>query len=148
MKLNLLRASCLSLVIICISAISSNAQSVLPAYKYKVTAYKKGNNAITSESNTAEVLPPLSLYIPNAFSPNGDGVNDNFGISGSAIGEFTFQIFSRWGEIIFETNDPVSRWDGTYKGDDVPIGAYVYKVMAKGIEGGVATKSGSVTLIR
>ena len=70
---------------------SVSAQNVLDNKVYRVTAYKNGNNGITSTSNYAEVIPPLSLFIPDAFTPNGDGINDSFGIKGEGIKNFRFQ---------------------------------------------------------
>jgi gliding motility-associated-like protein len=123
-------------------------QYVVDAYKYRVTAFKKGNNAVFSESNIAKVTPPFTLYIPNTFTPNGDGMNDTFGVSGGALKEFSIMIYNRWGEMIFESNNPKERWDGNFNGEESPIGAYVYKVLAKGTDGGFAQKSGSVSLVR
>lgn len=124
------------------------AQNVITTYKYRVTAYKKGNNQVFSMSNVAEVTPPLSMYIPNAFTPNGDGMNDTFGVSGAAMGDFSLKIYNRWGEKVFETSNPTVRWDGKVNEEDAPSGVYVYKVLAKGVEGGKMQKKGNVTLVR
>lgn len=124
------------------------AQNVITKYKYRVTAYKQGNNQIFSESNIAEVVPPLTMYIPNAFTPNGDGMNDTFGVAGAAMGDFSLKIYNRWGEKVFETTNPNVRWDGMVNKESAPSGVYVYKVLAKGLEGGKLQQKGNVTLVR
>lgn len=100
--------------------------------QYKVTAYQKGKNQIVSVSNEVEIIPPLVYYIPNAFTPNGDGLNDSFGLVGEGITEYTIQIFNRWGNLIFESKDPKNQWDGSYHNEKSEVGVYVYKISAKG----------------
>ena len=120
----------------------------LAKYKYRVTAYKKGNNQVFSESNIAEVTPPLTFYVPNAFTPNGDGMNDTFGVSGAAMGDFSLIIYDRWGEKVFESGNPNQRWNGKVSDVNAPTGVYVYKVNAKGLEGGRVQQKGNITLVR
>jgi gliding motility-associated-like protein len=67
-----------------------------------------------------------ALYLPNTFTPNHDGINDIFTGIGTDITYFNMQIFNRWGEMIFETSDMSSGWDGSYEGDIVPDGVYFY----------------------
>ncbi|MEY4594525.1 MAG: hypothetical protein RIQ47_935 [Bacteroidota bacterium] len=122
------------------------AQDVLDNKIYRVTAYKRGDNAVVSQSNHAEVVPPLRLYIPNAFTPNGDGMNDVFGVKGEGIQDFELLVYDRWGEVIFESTDPVKQWDGSYKGQPVQEGTYVYQVFTKDF--GRRSRTGSVTLVR
>ncbi len=143
-----LKPIALTVFIFVLAAGMSQAQSVIQSYKYRVTAVKKNDNAIKSESNIAEVIPPLSLYIPSAFTPNGDGMNDSFGVSGAAIDGFAFQVFNRWGELMFESKNPMLGWDGKFNELDAPQGVYVYKVLAKAPEGGHIQKNGNVTLVR
>lgn len=69
-----------------------------------------------------------SLYIPNTFTPNHDGLNDRFLAYGDGIITFDMKIFNRWGELIFETADPAWGWDGQYKGKLVENDVYVYVV--------------------
>lgn len=122
------------------------AQNVLDNKTYRVTAYKRGDNSVVSQSNHAEVIPPLRLYIPNAFTPNGDGMNDAFGVKGEGIQDFQLLVYDRWGEVIFESTDPVKQWDGSYKGQPVQEGTYVYQVFTKDF--GRRSRTGSVTLVR
>lgn len=91
---------------------------------------------------------PPSIYLPNAFSPNGDGDNDVFGIVYSE--NFTldvFQVFNRWGEIIFESSDISAGWDGTFKGQEQPIGSYTFLVSGT-YQGEQSVLSGNVTVLR
>lgn len=122
------------------------AQDVLPNKVYRVTAFKRGETTVTSQSNHAEVIPPLQLYIPNAFTPNGDGMNDQFGVKGEGIRDFQIYVYDRWGEVIFESNNPSKQWDGSYKGQPVQEGTYVYQVFSNG--SGKRSRTGSVTLVR
>lgn len=122
------------------------AQEVLENPVYRVTAYKQGNNLVTSTSNYAEVIPPVSIYIPNAFTPNGDGINDTFGVKGEGIRNFRLYIYNRWGEKIFETNNPKHQWDGLYAGRPAEQGTYVVQVFAQGLA--KSARNASVTLVR
>ena len=115
--------------------------------KYRVIAYKAGQPEIYSISNEIDVVPGISLFIPNAFTPNGDGLNDTFGVSGEAIKEFHIKIFNRWGEIIFETQNAKDRWDGTYMGEQVPEGTYTYMVTAAGVSGKRQSREGKVKVV-
>jgi len=75
---------------------------------------------------------PAHIYFPNAFSPDGDGINDTFGPVGHSIDEFEMSIFNRFGELVFYTDDIHVRWDGTVNGKEQLTGVYVYKYRAKG----------------
>jgi gliding motility-associated-like protein len=90
----------------------------------------------------------IVFSVPNAFSPNNDGINDCFGIRkwGSLQLE-ELSVFSRWGEQVFSTKDPMQCWDGTYKGKPLNTGTFVYLIRAQTICGPVI-KKGTLTLIR
>lgn len=96
------------------------------------------------------------LVYPSAFNPNSAiPVNQKFRPLGtvSGLADYSLSIFNRWGQLIFETNDPGEGWDGTYKGEAVPMGTYVYSAVFTSFESGVQAaqdfkKNGSVTLIR
>ncbi len=68
------------------------------------------------------------VFVPQAFSPNGDGSNDVLQIFGNYTGNFEMLIYNRWGEIVFATNSFNDSWDGTYKGTPVPIGTYAWTI--------------------
>lgn len=144
---NYTKAICCAFLLSVLAASSLSAQNVQNSRKYRVVAYKNGNNGVTSTSNTTEVVPYMSIYIPNSFTPNGDGLNDTFGAYGEAIREFKMQVYNRWGQMIFESNNVNQQWDGTHLGQKVPQGSYVYKVIAKGIVGKQTTKDGTVNIV-
>jgi len=128
------------------TALGLQAQDILPNKVYRVTAYQRGNNNIVSVSNYAEVVPPTSIFIPSAFTPNDDGINDSFGVKGEGIQNFRMLIYNRWGEVIYSSTNPGEHWDGKYNNEPVENGVYVYEVFAKGF--GKHPKTGSVTLLR
>ena len=101
-----------------------------------------------SASNIACVKQRPSVYIPNAIAPN--GVNNEFKpyiVFGNPT-DYKMQIFSRWGELIFEGNDPNSGWFGTKNGSDVPTGGYPYVIRFTASDGTAIEKKGIVTVIR
>ena len=65
-------------------------------------------------------------FLPSAFSPNGDGRNDNFSFIGAGLRDISMTIFDRWGNKIFESNDAGKTWDGKVNGQNAPDGAYIY----------------------
>ncbi|MCB0516361.1 MAG: gliding motility-associated C-terminal domain-containing protein [Bacteroidetes bacterium] len=95
-----------------------------------------------------EVIPEPAIFIPNAFSPNGDGINEVFRAFGNGIEEFSMHIYDRWGNAIFETNDILGSWDGTYEGKPVEMDVYVYYVNVKFNNGTEDILKGNVSLIR
>ena len=113
---------------------------------YRITAVRNNQPAVTSTSNYARVEPLMNVYIPNAFTPNGDGINDTFGIKGEGSFEYNLAVFNRWGEKIFESQNPGQQWDGTYKNQPVQPGEYVYQLMAYGKK--YKGQTGVVTLVR
>lgn len=133
------------IALLCIS-ICSDAQ-VSVSRKYRVIAYKTGQPQVFSISNEVEIIPAMTLYIPNTFTPNGDGLNDTFGVAGEAIKDFKMQIFNRWGQLIYESSNANERWDGTYGGQKVPMGTYVYKVTASSPNGQRQNKEGNLNVI-
>jgi gliding motility-associated-like protein len=95
------------------------------------------------------VVDAVRYFVPNAFSPNGDGLNDVFRAVpiGVMRTEF-FRVFNRFGELIFETNQPRAGWDGTFKGKPQQPGNYVWMLKGYGGNGQVIELSGNVMLVR
>ena len=94
----------------------------------------------------------LSVHVPNAFTPDESGINDVFRpiVLGVEPEQYAFMIFDRWGQILFETNDPATGWNGRFSdGGEVPIGVYVWKLIAKDrITTNRIERIGHVTLVR
>lgn len=90
------------------------------------------------------------LEFPNAFSPNGDGINDIYRAKPGyqSIIEFKAIIINRWGQKLYEWNDPAGGWDGTFKGKDMKTGTYYCVVKARGADGRVFNIKKDVNLMR
>ena len=103
-----------------------------------------------SVMHTLEILPNWTFYIPNAFTPNGDGMNDGFGAKAININSFNLWIFDRWGNMIFYSNQLDLYWDGTVQGHEeiVQEDVYVWKVKFKDIFGKNHNQVGTVTLVK
>ena len=102
-------------------------------------------------SNTKEAYifigNSLNIFIPNVFTPNGDGHNDGFGPIGLEYAhEYILIVYNRWGEIVFKSNDPNEQWDGTYQGKMCPNGVYIYRLELRDFYGRYNSVDGSVLL--
>jgi gliding motility-associated-like protein len=113
-----------------------------------------GTNAqgcAASDSITIRVdIKCNEFFIPDIFSPNGTGnlVNEKLCAYSNCIRLFSFIIYNRWGEQVFETTDIAACWDGTYKGKESPSGIYAFKLYAEQIDGTIVDKKGTITLVR
>lgn len=117
---------------------------------YVITLTASTINGCTDVSTIeVVVLPVINFSVPNAFTPDGDGLNDSFFFGGFGILErdFEFMVFDRWGELIYETNGFVP-WDGQVGGRPAPIGVYAYRIRYRDTLGGRNEKLGHVSLIR
>lgn len=109
------------------------------------------NGCIDSVQLTVVIIDNFNLYIPNSFTPNGDGVNDMFIPVGTHhdTEEYTFYVFDRWGQQVFKSTKPYEGWDGTSKGIKSKEDVYVWKIVVKSdLDKGVTERIGHVTLIR
>lgn len=88
------------------------------------------------------------IYIPNAFSPNGDNVNEYFFVNGENIANLKMIIFDRWGEVLVETTDKHFKWDGSYKGKICQEGVYIYYITTEGANGTENEYKGTITLVK
>ena len=113
------------------------------------------NGCTATDEVTIRVIKDRPVYIPNVFSPNGDGVNDGFTIfSGPGLQEIEkLQVFSRWGELVFEAsgilpNDESLGWDGLFNGEPVDPGVFVYIAQLRFADLEVVQMEGDVTVLR
>ncbi len=91
------------------------------------------------------------VYVPKAFTPNSDGLNDQLEIFSQNIVSFEMRIYNQWGELMFETADITSFWDGMYNGQLVSTGAYAYKINWEGYRNGILESGithGNVTVLK
>jgi len=108
--------------------------------------YGCSDSAFTS----VRVRPESAVFVPNAFTPNGDGRNDVFYVQGIGIleGSYIIRIFNRWGEEVFFSTDPEYSWDGTSKGGRCLLGTYVYLIDYTDLEFHTQTLKGTVSIYR
>lgn len=89
------------------------------------------------------------VYLPNTFTPNGDGINETLRVLGPGIASVKrFRVFNRWGQLVFESTDPAAGWDGTFNGTKLDPGVFVYTVEVECINGQRTMKQGDITLLR
>lgn len=98
--------------------------------------------------HTVYIDDDYAFYIPSAFSPNGDGMNDLFSGKGYGIKDYVMYIFDRWGEKIYETTDLSKGWDGTFKGEEAQQDVYIYRVDIVDIHGEKHNYRGHFSLVR
>ncbi|MGV3610950.1 MAG: PKD domain-containing protein [Fluviicola sp.] len=107
-------------------------EGVVGNYEIKLVVTTE-HGCIDSVSQIAQVLSDVILYAPNTFTPDGDEFNQTWFlyIDGIDIQQFNLLIFNRWGEVVWESNDPQGSWDGTYQGIIVPNGQYTWTLETK-----------------
>lgn len=117
---------------------------------FKVAGIPYVNLPLEVYSNILTIKPAPSIFLPTAFTPNGDGMNDEFLAQGKGIVEFEMVIYDKWGGIIFESKDITQGWKGLQPDNDTPsmMGNYIYKVKAKNKHDKTIEKTGVVSLIR
>ncbi|MBI3520727.1 MAG: gliding motility-associated C-terminal domain-containing protein [Bacteroidetes bacterium] len=143
------------------AAVNGNNNSTVtnPSHGYTYTGEYAVNLMATSSKGCKdiariliEVKPDFAIYIPNAFTPDGNGLNDVFQPLGVGIDEddYRLDIFDRWGENIFTSNNFRKGWDGTVKGGSkmAEQGVYTYKLVVRDIQGGKHPYVGHVTVIK
>ncbi len=103
----------------------------------------------TNTDDVKVTVIPYCLKPLNAFSPNGDGINDKwFVTNGNCTNNIKVLVFNRYGSKVYESNDYKNTWDGTYKGDPLPDATYYYQINFTLIDGSVRTLKGDVTILR
>lgn len=104
---------------------------------------------VFTDQVTVNVIYDAMVFVPSAFSPNGDGVNDNFFANYlGAIGTWSLVIYNRWGEEVFSSNDPAGIWNGKIGDNDQPMGTYVYVLNYSDLDGDAGSLKGNIVLVR
>jgi gliding motility-associated-like protein len=113
------------------------------------------NGCSASDDITVVVIKDRPVYIPSAFSPNDDGINDVFTVyGGKSVTEIkSFLVFNRWGESVheyfgFSPNDPAAGWDGTHRGEKMQPAVFTWYAEVAFIDGRIELYKGDVTLYR
>jgi gliding motility-associated-like protein len=135
---------------------SSTVQDPIHSYpavegSYIATLFvTNSNGCVDSATNTVIVLPEFTFYIPNAFTPNGDGINDDFNGKGIGITKYEMMIFDRWGNMIFITDSLYKNWDGraNYGAEVAQQDVYVWKVKLTDVFDKKHNYIGTVTIVK
>jgi gliding motility-associated-like protein len=135
------------------NALSQSISGLLPNKTITVSLKVNGTYSCQTSDTTTTVATTLNpfgdgIYTPNAFSPNGDGINDLWFAYGTAINTIKLMIYNQWGKQVFVSNDLATGWDGTEKGNKLPAGIYRYALEAIMQNGKKVTRNGTVTLLR
>ncbi|MFB6455099.1 PKD domain-containing protein [Chitinophaga sp. Hz27] len=112
-----------------------------------LTAFNPEGCTNTTCKDVSSIVVPL-FDVPNAFSPNNDGINDVFLVKAFGVSKFNLKIYSRWGKLLFESTDYRKGWDGRFNGAAMPMDAYAYVLSLEFTDGTKGSRSGSVTLLR
>ncbi|MBT4727542.1 MAG: PKD domain-containing protein [Bacteroidetes bacterium] len=120
---------------------------LLDEYCYRIRAVEN-NTLVESYSNEDCISVPLLVWPPNSFTPNRDGVNDEFIVKGKYITSFSIQIFNRWGELMFESDDITKSWNGKYKDQLCQTGVFYFRIVAVGTKEQKEVITGTISLIR
>lgn len=119
----------------------------LVALRFRIRAISADNQISTS--NDVLLSQGVKLFVPTAFSPNGDGINDVFIHKGVGLPQVSLRVFDRWGSVIFDTNEPNTGWDGRINNQEAPQGFYTYRIEILDLATTKPTiKTGVVMLVR
>lgn len=127
--------------------------SATPPVTTTFTVTLKGENGCNDSAQLRVVVLEVIcrepwVFVPNAFSPDGDGFNDTWGLYSFFAEALTLSVYDRWGEKVWETNEVKNYWDGTYRGKELPSDVYGYYLRVKCYGGQEYFKKGNVTLLR
>ncbi len=131
----------------CLDCANPTVNSYSKTNEYSLTVTYNGHCTAVATAKVTVAGHPQP-FVPNAFTPNGDGNNDVFMVFGEGIRSVDLQVFNRWGEKVFESNNQYDGWDGTYKGELQNTNVFVYQVTATYLDGKSFDSKGTVTLVR
>lgn len=99
------------------------------------------------QSNSINLKFDIEIYVPTAFTPNNDGLNDTLELFGLPSSEVSIKIYSKWGQLIYASDEPVPGWDGTIAGELAPEGTYLYEIIFESTQGEKLRQKGTFALI-
>jgi len=118
-------------------------------YQYRANNYiNESTPERISLSNTIYLVQPPLLHVPTAFSPNGDGRNDEWGIVDVFVKTYQILVFSRWGEKVFDSEDKNAEWSSVYKNDNTADNVYIWIAYYTGWDNNNYQQKGNVTIVR
>jgi gliding motility-associated-like protein len=139
-------------------ALSNTSQDCWFEYFYSDTGnfeaimiFTDDNGCISSDTVTVRVEPEVRFWIPNAFTPNEDRINDTWGPKAFGFGEYEIWVYDRWGKLMFHSLDPLEKWNGTYnnQSNHKPVlGVYSYRILALSVKNQNLKESGHVTILK
>ena len=118
------------------------------SFTVKLTATNKGACSNTISLGKLVLRYVVVIFIPNTFTPNSDGINDDFGVKITSLRNYRIQIFNRYGQQLYEARDILKRWDGLYNGSPVTVGTYYYVITATSLNDDNLKEAGYVTVLR
>ena len=135
------------------SILSDTISKLLHTYQdtghYKVTlAVSNEFDCTDSIAYTIIIDPIFIIYIPDAFTPNNDGINDAFGPSVYGISKFEMKIYNRWGQVIYHTTEQDKPWNGTINNNETQAGAFTYSIVVTDLKEKPHKFVGAFTLFR
>lgn len=116
-------------------------------FRYRILAYAQGVSQL-SYSNFYVFTRDALVFVPDAFSPNGDNINDTFAAKGQFVDKSRMIVYNRWGQVLFETNNALQSWDGNVNGQPATEGTYVYRLEITDLMGKGFVKTGTLLLAR
>jgi len=126
----------------------ATTQTLTPKDLITVTVVVKNNEGCLDTANLLLKVVPDEILIPDAFSPNGDGINDVLNVVALNTKLFDFKLFNRWGQLVFSTTNAAQSWNGSYNGTPQPAGVYAYTLNTVLANGQNLSKRGTVLLLR
>lgn len=118
----------------------------LQSQRYRVIAVS--TSGVVSYSNFFTFRRDPKILVPDAFTPNGDNMNDQFLVKGLYVDQFRMIIYSRWGEVVFSSTDKTKGWDGMIQGQPALEGQYMYRIEIEDLTGQKTVRTGAVLLLR
>lgn len=114
-----------------------------------ILTIENNEGCIDSIQKVINIYPEFAFYVPNSFTPNGDGMNDYFKVEGNEIIEFEVYIYNRWGELVFKSYDFEESWDGKdIRGNILQSGKYLYSIKVQDYNRRVWVYNGELNLIK